>query len=95
MNKLEELHEKATVSEAAEITTDVAIKFAEWLDKKCYVRFAIYKDQKSQTEYKYTKWDKSYKHPSDIVESETKTTKELFEEAYKYNTEIFDTFYLS
>jgi hypothetical protein len=95
MDKLRELHlphsqfwdcyndeplEEDHALKSAEITTDVAVKFAEWLDKHQYVKFAIYEDQTSQTTYKYSKWDKSYKESYEIIESETKTTQELFEE---------------
>jgi hypothetical protein len=37
----------------------------------------------SSTHYKYERWDKSYKISFEIVESETKTTQELFEEFLK------------
>jgi hypothetical protein len=37
----------------------------------------------SSTYYKYERWDKSYKISFEIVESETKTTQELFEEFLK------------
>jgi hypothetical protein len=34
MNKLEELHEKASVSKSAEITTDIAVKYKDfWLKR--------------------------------------------------------------
>jgi plasmid maintenance system antidote protein VapI len=39
MNKLEEIHKQATVSESAEITTDVAIKFAKWIDDSAFTYY--------------------------------------------------------
>jgi plasmid maintenance system antidote protein VapI len=39
MNKLEEIHKQATVSESAEITTDVAIKFAKWIDDSSFTYY--------------------------------------------------------
>lgn len=65
--------------QSAEITTDVAVKFADWIDRNQYIKFAIYENQINQTTYKYSKWDKSYKEPYEILEAETKTTQELFE----------------
>lgn len=65
---------------SVEITTDVAVKFAEWLIVKQYTKFAIYENQISQQTYKYSRWDESYKNPHEIIESETKSTEELFNE---------------
>jgi hypothetical protein len=77
------LSEDLFIDEAKEITTNIAIKFADWIEKNRYVKFDIFENQISSTHYKYERWDKSYKISFEIVESETKTTQELFEEFLK------------
>jgi len=67
-----------SIKKSIELTVDVAVRFAEWLEKERYVRFDIFENQSTQTHYKYQKWDKSYKDSFEIIESETKTTQELF-----------------
>jgi hypothetical protein len=74
-----EINGEIVAQKSAEITTDVTVKFVEWLEKERYIKFAIFENQMSSTHYKYERWDKSYKNSFEIDESETKTTEELFE----------------
>lgn len=98
MNKLEELHfthskkwdcyndapyKENHALKSAEITEQIAIEFAEWIDKNNFKKFDIFENQMSCTHYKYQKWGKSHINSFTIEEEDTLTTQELFQEFLK------------
>ncbi len=64
--------------QCSELSQDIAIKFAEFISKGQWEKFAIYENQVAQSNYKYSKWGKSYELPEDIEENKCFTTQELF-----------------
>lgn len=75
--------EESVATKSAEITEQIAIEFAEWIDKNNFKKFDIFENQMSCTHYKYQKWGKSHINSFTIEEEDTLTTKELFQEFLK------------
>ena len=72
------INNKLIAKQCSELSQDIAIKFAEFISKGQWEKFAIYENQVAQSNYKYSKWGKSYELPEDIEENKCFTTQELF-----------------